>query len=233
MQTYGKCSSSKKRSCDQFELAGAVAGQAITQVQSGGVLNDLITIPTDTSLGTLIPALAEQLPAVLLLGKQVTALAADSTLLKAVATFLLLAAYIELTTSAPNPTKLVIPAANFVTTQAPQETGSNDCPDQIPNCSNCGGNQLALTDPVNTTGICVGLVKYDNFAAGCVCVDPNDPPVNNPYQNVQEINEALAWLSTLAIDAVGASSTATVSASPTPTVKLVNGNVGGDGRNVD
>lgn len=231
MQTYGKCTFSKKRSCNQFEAAGAVAGQAIGQVQPGGVLNDLIPIPTDISLGTLIPALAEQLPAVLLFGRQVIALAADSTLLNAVATFLPLAAYTELTTPAPNPTRLVIRASDFVTTKTPQETGSNECPWQIPNCSNCGGNQNPPTDPVNTTGICVGLVKYDNSAAGCVCVNPNDPPLNEPYQNDQEINEALAWLSTLAVDTVGASSTTsfttssttsstTTSASSSPSVEL-------------
>ena len=176
-------------------IAGFVAGQATRQVGPGGVLNDLITIPTDVPFGNLIQPLMDQLPQVILLGKHIAVLDLDSSLLNAVATFLLLAAYAELTTTAPNPTRLVIPASDLVATQQPQETGSNACPEQIPNCSNCGGNKSPpSSDSFDTDGICVGLSQYHNFAAGCPCVAPNDAPLNAPYENQQAFDQQIALL---------------------------------------
>lgn len=72
-------------------------------MKPGGVIKDLIALPTDISFGDLIQPLAAPLPQVVLFGRQVTALAANSALLNIVAAFLLLAAYAELTTTAPNP----------------------------------------------------------------------------------------------------------------------------------
>lgn len=199
VQTYGKC---PQLPCNEYNLAGYVAGQAIPQVGPEGILSDLSNMPTDISSWDLSPPLMAQLPQVQLFGKQVSVLAANSTLLNAVAKFLLLGVYAELTDTAPNPTKLVIAASNIVTAQNPQETGS-ECPGQIPNCSNCGGNKLPPSDPVNTDGICVGLKQYDMWPVGCVCVDPNDMPPYAPYDSLQEINEALAWLADLAANANG------------------------------
>ncbi|KAL9076281.1 MAG: hypothetical protein Q9161_000997 [Pseudevernia consocians] len=159
-------------------------------------MNNFITIPTDISFGALIQSLTAQLPQVLLFSRQVTALAADSSLLNFVATFFLLAAYAELTTSAPNPTRWVIPARDISTTRMPQQTRSN-CPQQVPNCSNYGGNSEPQSNPVNTNGICVGIetVKYPRSAAGCPCIDLNDPPVYQPYNNTEAITEVQAyWL---------------------------------------
>lgn len=194
VQTYGRCTT-MKRSCNAYEQAGYVAGAAIGQVQPVGVLNDLITIPTDISFGNIIQPLLVQLPLVVAFGKQVTVLAVNSALLNVVANFLLLAAYAELTTAGPNRTNLIIPASDFVVTQTPQQTGSNSCPGQIPNCSNCGGNSVTQSDPDDTNGICVGLAQYNSYAAGCVCVDPNDSPPYQPYgTDSQSISEAFAFM---------------------------------------
>lgn len=105
VQTYGRCTVSRKRSRDPYETAGYVAGQAIGQVKPGGVTKDMITMPTDISFGDLIQPLAAPLPQVVLFGRRVTALAANSALLNIVAAFLLLATYAELTTTAPDPTR--------------------------------------------------------------------------------------------------------------------------------
>lgn len=199
VQTFGRCTTTRKRSCDQYQTAGYIAYQAILQVETGGVMEDLIHMPTDISLPNIIQPLLAQLPAVVLFGKQVTLLAANSALLNIVANFLLQAAWAELTTTGPNPTRLVIPAEIFSTPPAPQETGPN-CPHPIPNCSNCGGNSKPPFNPPDTNGLCVGVktVKYPNYAAGCICVDPNDPPVFQPYNTTGALNAAQAALLALA-----------------------------------
>lgn len=216
VQTYGRCTVTRKRSCDPFETAGYVAGAAIAEVKPGGVLNDLITIPTDILFGDLIQSLAAQLPLVISYGRQVTALAASLTLLNVVATFLLLAVYAELTTTAPNPTQLVIPASDFSTSQMSLQTGS-PCPQQVPNCSNCGGNSNAQTEPWNTPGVCIGVKtsKYAAFAAGCFCVDPDDSPGFKPYNSTGAISEAQAFLVAVAASN-STSSSITISASSSP-----------------
>lgn len=175
-------------------------------------MSDLILIPTDISFEDLIQPLAAQLPLVILYGRRVTALAADSTLLNIVATFLLLAAYAELTTQAPNPTLLLIPASDFSTTQASVQpsASSNLCPGQLPNCSNCGGNKNPPSNPANKNGICVGLPQHKNFAAGCPCVAPNDPPIYAPYQSMEAIDAAQAFLSALAVNTVNNSTSGSV-----------------------
>lgn len=215
-RTYGKCDQLSRESCTPFTMAGYVAAQAILQVGPGGVLNDLSTTSSDLSLGDLITPLMQQLPQVLLYGKQVAALAANSTLLNNIAKFLLLAVYAEITTPAPNPTRLIIPASDMVTsTQVPQATGQ-DCPAQVPNCSNCGGNKIPPTQPVNTDGICVGLAKLkDNYPEGCVCVHPNGAPPNAPFGSMEEIDEAVSFLASVSADAINSTSitTSTTSAS--------------------
>ncbi|KAF6240577.1 hypothetical protein HO173_001248 [Letharia columbiana] len=221
VQTYGRCTVTRKRSCDPYETAGYVAGQAVRQVKPGGVTKDLITMPTDISFGDLIQPLAAPLPQVVLFGRQVTALAANSALLNIVAAFLLLAAYAELTTTAPDPTRSIIPASDFSTSQRPQQTGS-ECPQHVPNCSNCGGNSNIQSDPLHTNGNCVGIktTKYNSFAAGCVCVDPNDPPGFQPYESSEAISEAQAFLVAMAADgtgdAISTSGSTTIPASSSP-----------------
>ena len=221
VQTYGRCTVTRKRSCDPYETAGYVAGQAIAEVKPGGVTKDLITMPTDISFGDLIQPLAAPLPQVVLFGRQVTALAADSALLIIVATFLLLAACAELMTTAPGPTRSIIPASDFSTSRMPQRTGS-ECPQHVPNCSNCGGNSYIQPDPLHTNGNCVGIktTKYNNFAAGCVCVDPIDPLGFQPYGNSEAISEAQAFLVAMAADGTGGatstSGSTTISASSSP-----------------
>ena len=214
VQTYGRCTVSRKRSCDPYETAGYVAGQAVGQVKPGGVIKDLITLPTDISFGDLIQPLAP-LPQVALFGRQVTALAANSVLLNIVAAFLLLAAYAELTTTAPGPTRSIIPASDFSTPQRPQQTGS-ECSQHVPNCSNCGGNSYIQSDPLHTNGNCVGIktTKYNSFAAGCVCVDPNDPPGFQPYDDSEAFLVAKAAYGTGG--AISTSGSTTISASSSP-----------------
>lgn len=196
-------------------------------------MEDLITIPTDISFGILVQPLMAQLPQVIAFGKQVTALAANSALLNIVATFLFLAACAELTTSAPNPTRLTIPASNFAAASTQPTASSSNCPGQLPNCSNCGGNKNPPSNPINTNGICVGLPQHKNFAAGCPCVDPDDPPIYAPYANIEAINAAQVFLNAVAENALnatqgigGASSmrgSVTVSASTSPASSFMGG----------
>lgn len=198
MRTYGNCNTLSQQTCDNYTLAGEISTLAIGQVNSGGALNDLSTMSTDLIIGDLISGLMQQLPKVIAYGMQVAALAANSTLLNLVSKFLLLAVYAELTTPGPNPTQLVIPASDVVATQMPQETGSSECPSQIPNCSNCGGNTNPPTVPANSSGVCAGLPQLDGFPGGCRCVDPTEPPVNKPFENMQAVNEAQALLASIA-----------------------------------
>ena len=142
-----------------------------------------------------------QLTWVIGFGKHVAVLAANTELLNLVAKFLLLAVYAELTTPQPNPTALVIPASDIASTSPPKPSAtesSKECPMYPPNCSNCGGNKNALSDPTNTDGICVGLAKLDGYPEGCPCVDSNDPRVNAPYDNMTEIQEAIDFLNSIA-----------------------------------
>ncbi len=213
VETYGRCTVTRKRSCDPFETAGYVAAAAISEVKPGGVLNDLITMPTDISFGNPIQLLAAQLPLVIAYGRQITALAANSALLNAAATFLLLAVYAELTTTAPNPTRLIIPASDFSMSQKSLQTGS-PCPQRVPNCSNCGGSVNPQSGPWNTPGICVGVKtsKFAAFAAGCVCADPNDSPGFHPYSNTSAIRQAQAFLvGVAAFNSMNGSSTVSTS----------------------
>ena len=140
----------------------------------GGAFQDLI-IPTSLSLPDLISDLATELQQVVALGREVTRLVGN--LVTVAATWFLMAAWAELTTTTPNPTQIVIPASIIATSQSPQESGSKRCPAYTPNCSNCGGNQNSgnqnsSSDYLVTAGICRSL-------PGCVCVEPKDPP---PYQ---------------------------------------------------
>ena len=52
--------------------------------------------------------------------------------------------------------------------------------------------------------ICVGLPLHQNFAAGCPCVDPNDPPVYATYANIEAINAAQSFLNSVAENALNA-----------------------------
>ena len=215
VRTYGKCDQLNRQSCTPYSMAGYVAGLAIQQVGPGGLLSDLSTISSDLSLGDLISPLAQQLHQVLLFGQQIATLAANSILLNTVAKFLLLAIYTEISTTAPNPTQLVIPASDFVTsTQAPQTAQSSQttgklCPTQVPNCSNCGGNLIPPVNPVDTNGICVGLAKYGGFPQGCTCVNPNDAPPNAPYGAMEEIDEAVTFLGSVSANAINPTTTST------------------------
>ena len=226
VQSYGHCTVTRKRSCDPYEQAGAVAAAAIGQVEPGGVMQDLIWLPTDISFPQLIQPLLAQLPLVIAFGKKVTLLAANSDLLSNVATFLLLAAFAELTLLAPNPTSLIVPASYFITSSpAPQPTASaRPCPGQLPNCSNCGGNSVPQTTPPTINGTCIGLPQHNNFAAGCPCVDPNDAPVWAVYNNTADYNADFYFLAALAANLVNStydptyqsiSTTSTTSATPT------------------
>ena len=169
VETFGSCLGSRKRDCTPGTRAGYVAGKAIQQMGPGGVFQDLI-FPTHLSLPDLIPDLATQLQQVVALGREVTRLVGN--LVTTAAKWFLMAAWAELTTTTPNPTRVVIPASVIATSQSPQESGSTKCPAYTPNCSNCGGNSNSSSDPLDTAGICRSL-------PGCVCVDAKDPP---PYQ---------------------------------------------------
>ena len=203
-------------------MAGYVAQQAIQQVGTGGILSDLSDTSNDLSLGDLIAPLMQQLPLVMAYGKNIAALAANLTLLTNVAKFLLLAVYVEITTTESNPTQLVVPASDLVTsTQAPQTSGS-ECPYYPYNCNNCGGNKsptAAATGFVNTNGICVGLAKYDGWPGGCVCVDPDDAPPDAPYGSMDEIDEAVIFLGSVSANAINP----TTSASSAPSQPCDNG----------
>ena len=206
VDTYNDCARLSGKSCNNYNLAGYVSGQAIQAVKPGGVLNGLSNMPNDLSLGDLIPPLMQQLPAVIQLGKNVAAWAADSALLTLVAKFLLLAVYEEIEDqTTPNPTQVVIPASDFVTSsQAPEATGK-ECPGQVPNCSNCGGNKnppLDLAGTVNPNGICAGLPNTKNhFPVDCVCVNPADAPANQPYADAASLTSVLDFLTSVGADA--------------------------------
>ena len=122
------------------------------------------------SLPDFIPNLATQLQQVIALGREVTRLVGN--LVTIAAKWFLMAAWAELTTTTPDPTRMVIPASVIATSQSPQDSGSKRCPVYTPNCSNCGGNSNSSSDPLDTAGICRSL-------PGCVCVEVKDPP---PYQ---------------------------------------------------
>lgn len=181
-------------------------------------MSDLSNISGDLLLGDLISPLTQQLGQVLTYGGQIAALAANSTLLNNVAKFLLLAAYTEILTTSPNPTQLVIRASDFVTSTQTSQASGTACPAQVPNCSNCGGDQNPLIAPpnTNTNGICVGLAKYGGFPEGCVCVNPDDSPPNAPYGAMEEIDEAVSFWASVSANAVSPAtiSTSTTSAAP-------------------
>ena len=168
VEVFGPCPGSRKRACPPNARAVAVAGKAMGQLQVG-VFENLI-FPPSLKLPDLIPELAPLLQQVIALGKGITRLVGD--LITVAAKWFLMAAWAELTTTTPDPTRVVIPASIIATSSSPQESGSNGCPAYTPNCSNCGGNQNSSSDPLDTAGICRSL-------PGCVCVDPKDPP---PYQ---------------------------------------------------
>ena len=167
VEVFGPCPASRKRACPPNARAVAVAGKSMGQLQVG-VFENLIFSPS-LQLPDLIPELAPLLQQVIALGKGITRLVGD--LITVAAKWFLMAAWAELTTTTPDPTRVVIPASIIATSSSPQESGSNGCPAYTPNCSNCGGNQNSSSDPLDTAGICRSL-------PGCVCVDPKDPP---PY----------------------------------------------------
>lgn len=181
-----------------------MSSQAILEVKPGGLLSDFSNLPGEILQWTIFTPLVLQLPTVLNFGKQVAILAANATLLKLVATFLLLAVYNEIETTAPSPTQIVIPASDVVMTgQAPQSTGpESECPIYPPNCSNCGNSSIPITTSstgyTNNNGICNGLPDtQDNFPKGCPCVNPNDAPPNAPYASMADLNSQLEALSSL------------------------------------
>ena len=202
MDTYGNCDQIPGQPCTKETLAGYVSGQAILEVKPGGLLSDFGNLPSEISQWTIFSPLVLPLPTVLKFGKQVATLAANATLLNLVATFLLLATYNEIGTTALNPTQIVIPASDIATTsQAPQSTGS-ECPMYPPNCINCGNSSIPLTPSSNgytdTNGICQGLPDTrDNFPKGCPCVNPNDAPRNAPFASVADITSELDSLSSI------------------------------------
>ena len=203
MDTYGNCDQISGQPCTNESLAGYVSTQAILEVKPGGLLSAFSDLPGEISQWTIFSPLILQLPTVLNFGKQVATLAANATLLKLVATFLLLAVYNEIETPVPDPTQIIIAASDVVTSQAPQSSGSeSECPMYPPNCSNCGNSSVPLTTSstgyTNNNGICIGLPNTpDNFPKGCPCVNPNDAPPNAPYASMADINSELASLSSL------------------------------------
>ena len=201
VDTYGDCDQISGQSCTNEILAGYVSGQAILQVTPGGLLSAFSDLPAVVSQWTIFSPLVLQLPALLEIGKQVAILAANATLLKSVATFLLLAVYNDIETTAPAATQVIIPASDIVTTsQAAQSTG--ECPVYPPNCSNCGNSSVPLTTSstgyTNNNGICNGLPDTkDNFPKGCPCVNPNDAPPNAPFASMADITSELNSLSSI------------------------------------
>ena len=203
MDTYGNCDQISGQACTNETLAGYVSGQAILEVKPGGLLSDFGNLPSEISQWTIVSPLVLQLPALIKLGIQVATLAANATLLKLVATFLLLATYeIEIETTALSPTQIVIPASDIVTTsQASQSTGY-ECPLYPPNCSNCGNSSIPLTPSsdgyTDPNGICNGLpTTQDNFPKGCPCVNPIDAPPNTPFASLADITSELGSLSSI------------------------------------
>ncbi len=206
VDTYGNCDQISGQPCTNETLAGYVSGQAILEVKPGGLLSDFGNLPSEISQWTVFSPLVLQLSALLKLGTQVATLAANVTLLKLVATFLLLATYeIEIETTALSPTQIVIPASDIVTTsQAAQSTGSTgyECPMYPPNCSNCGNSSIPLIPSsdgyTNPNGICNGLpTTQDNFPKGCPCVNPIDAPPNAPFASLADVKSELDSLSSI------------------------------------
>ena len=196
MGTYGYCDQISGQPCTDETLAGYVSGQAILEVKPGGLLSDFSNLPGEISQWTIFSPLVLQLPALLSIGNQVATLAANVTLLKLVATFLLLATY---TTTVLDATQIVIPASDIVTTS--QSTGS-ECPMYPPNCSNCGNSSIPLTPSsdgyTSPNGTCNGLsTTQDNFPKGCPCVDPIDAPPNAPFASLADITSEQDSLSSI------------------------------------